>query len=180
MDKLDLRAELRQATADIHERLDRTVGQFDDRTSYRLYLENTFRFRHSVEPALAGHPLWPVQSLIPDLRQDLEDFGLSASVSEVAVPPLSDPAAQIGALYVLEGSGLGARLLFRRAEALGLDAQFGARHLATQIGDPNRWRRFVALLDGAEDIDRSQAVAGAHAVFETALALYAEKISERS
>lgn len=180
LQKLDLRAGLRHGTAHIHERLDAAVGEFTDRASYGRYLQSTYRFRAALEPALMAGAPWPVQSLLADLRRDLADLELPMPAATPPAPRFEGTAAQIGALYVLEGSGLGARLLLRRAEAIGFDEDFGARHLAHQTGDKSRWRRFIALLEAAEDIDPARALAGAHAAFEIALSLYAEKISERS
>ncbi len=53
----------------------------------------------------------------------------------------------LGALYVIEGSALGAMLLRKQAQQLGLSENYGARHLASQTSEPARWRSFVAKLD---------------------------------
>ena len=59
----------------------------------------------------------------------------------------------LGLAYVLEGSALGARLLDRQARALGLDAGFGARHLAAQTADLAAWHTFLGALEAADPFD---------------------------
>jgi heme oxygenase len=82
-------------------------------------------------------------------------------------------AFALGVAYVLEGSALGARLLARRAAALGFDADHGARHLARQTSDMDRWKRFLGELDAIPAEDREQVIAGAASAFDFALAAYA-------
>ncbi|WP_152662414.1 biliverdin-producing heme oxygenase [Devosia soli] len=177
---MDLRADLRRATAAVHEELDASVGQFNDRASYGRYLHNTLAFRERIEPALAQSTIWSTPSLLDDLHADRDDLELAVLPAKLPVNAITDASRQIGAFYVLEGSCLGARLLVRRAEAIGLTGLFGARHLAAQAGDAGRWRNFLSLLDRAEDLDPARAIDGALAVFEVALAIYTEKIGERS
>jgi heme oxygenase len=69
---------------------------------------------------------------------------------------------------VLEGSSLGARLLYRDAQKLGLNATFGARHLAQQSAGFETWRGFQTLLESAEGIELRAAIAAANTAFETA------------
>ena len=73
-----------------------------------------------------------------------------------------------GALYVLEGSSLGARILFKRAQALGLSAAFGARHLALLSGSIDGWRSFLDRLEGADPFGLELAVTASHATFALA------------
>ena len=80
-----------------------------------------------------------------DLR-DLEQT-LPAPVPMRLVPDL--PLAEaLGWLYVAEGSNLGATVLYKLAGQLGLDAGFGARHLAPHPeGAARHWRAFTTALD---------------------------------
>ncbi|MEN1726647.1 biliverdin-producing heme oxygenase PigA, partial [Pseudomonas aeruginosa] len=60
-------------------------------------------------------------------------------------------AEALGWLFVSEGSKLGAAFLFKKAAALELDENFGARHLAEpEGGRAQGWKSFVAILDGIE------------------------------
>ncbi len=172
MQQSSLRLALRQHTEDIHRRLDAAVGAFHDLSSYGAFVSDSLRFRQMVEPALGPAGSWEPQSLLAELRLDGEDLSLPAGDAPDTIAPLSDDSARLGALYVLEGSALGAHVLFERARALGLGAERGARHLAKQIGAPGRWRQFVSHLDARDDLDRAAVLAGANAVFETAFSVY--------
>ena len=75
--------------------------------------------------------------------------------------------ARLGWRYVIAGSSLGARVLLRRAQALGFDATRGAAYLALHArGDA--WTPLVATLDALRlPADAEQAVcAGANAAFD--------------
>jgi heme oxygenase len=92
----------------------------------------------------------------PLLLSDLRDLGLS-------VPPLRDASAlmvasraeALGALYVLEGSTLGGRVIRKALAARGHD------HAGLGFLDPygdrtgERWKSFISVLEreGADDLD---------------------------
>lgn len=169
-----LRDALRTHTAPLHTELDRMVGGFETREQYLPYLRHTYRFRHMVEPAVLGAAFWPVRPIAAEAARDLADLGAPLPVCPV-IAPLTDPSETLGALYVLEGSSVGARLLYRRAQALGLTETFGARHLAEQASQPQRWPEFLNLLnDGSAHLERDRIFAGAEQMFRVALSIYAE------
>ena len=161
------------ATRDLHDRLDRGVGLPADLPAYRRYLAATWRFRSAVEPALAGAQAagrtagWQFLPILPALGRDIAALGM--------IPPGKGPALTLtgmdealGALYVVEGSALGARLIGQRAQDLGLGPARGAGHLAAQRGEAGRWRQFLDRLQGVgPDIDL--AVPAARRVFALAL-----------
>lgn len=168
-----IRLALRQHTQDVHRQLDAAVGVLGDLGGYGAFLVNSFRFRRMIEPGLDRAGSWRPQSLLPELRLDLADLSLPLPPAEPGPP--GQPAgesARIGALYVLEGSALGARLLFERARSLGLSGQRGARHLARQVAEPGRWRDFVEFIETRRDLEPAAVLAGARSAFETAFALY--------
>ena len=149
---------LRNATASLHEVVDNAVGTFTTLDEYRRYLPAQFRFRQSIEQHLLAQA-WPgyVRSWRPvliasEIAADMHDLGL-APAAHMPVALSSDADALMGIAYVLEGSGLGARVLYKRAQALGLTANYGARHLAVQAASPDSWRDFLALLEDAEPLD---------------------------
>lgn len=170
-----LRSYLRDQTSDLHQRLDAQVGAFASVAQYRAFVEHSLVFRRMAEPACAGFAPWNALSLIDDMASDLTDLEGALPPSSPSPVVLRDPAARLGALYVLEGSSLGARLLFRRAEALGFTERFGARHLARQSGDRERWQTFVEFLD-ASTFAPSAVAAGAVLMFEAALEIYGEAL----
>lgn len=165
-----LRQALMQGTRPLHMRLDQGIGALQTLADYQRFLIGSQAFRTALEPALRGDLGWLPLRIAPALGGDLADLGLMA-VAPPPVPALPDLAAQAGALYVAEGSGLGARLLLRRAQALGLDGGHGARHLAVQTAEPGRWPRFLAWLEATGAAPES-VQAAANRVFDLALEAY--------
>ncbi|SMO44696.1 Heme oxygenase [Paracoccus laeviglucosivorans] len=145
------------------------MGEMRGSEDYRHYLRGTYAFRAALEPALddAG---WQVERLLDNLRADLADLGEPVPTAAPA-PALHDFAAKAAALYVLEGSALGARLIARRAAALGFDERHGARHLAQQTAAPTRWPAFLDWLEQSA-APPEPATAAARQVFQTALLAY--------
>ncbi|HEY6917186.1 MAG TPA: biliverdin-producing heme oxygenase [Allosphingosinicella sp.] len=153
------RQELRAATADEHERVDRLFSMFDLGTDegYRAFLSAQAWAYLPVEKALdtAG-----AARLIDDWRErrrahlllaDLEELGAgrmeSSAQSHRGVPVFSAregcerDAAILGALYVLEGSRLGGAVLKRR-----LPPGMPVRFLGTPQS-PGAWRKLLEILD---------------------------------
>lgn len=168
------RAQLRESTSQAHASLDRMVGSFDSPDAYKNYLRGISTFREAVERKVAL-TTWPQQcagwhaelfsDLIADDLRDLEVTSQS-SVDEPNLEP--SPEALLGMLYVLEGSALGSRVLYKRAQELGFDADFGARHLAVQSRRSDRWPAFLALLESADAIDMELVANASRATFKTA------------
>jgi heme oxygenase len=171
------RFRLRDATRAEHARLDAfisTAGFLTSRSRYAVYLSATLAARDAIERGLEEstvsevYPEWRHRLIAACLRQDIVDLGGPAPRLAAPAFPLADRAEILGALYVLEGSSLGARLLQRDASALGLTSELGARHMAAQVADGRAWPRFTALLD-AEAFDHAEEVAclaAAKRVFE--------------
>lgn len=165
---------LRESTADAHAALDDMIGAFDSLSSYKTYLRGISAFRIPVETMLAGRTwpadlaFWSKQTFGGLIRADLADLDLPAD-EEVPMPDIGAAREDmLGMLYVLEGSALGARLLYRRAQALGLRADFGARHLAAQGEKSDRWPRFLHLLESADAIEIDRVAATSRATFTVA------------
>jgi len=177
---IGLRSALRHNTQDEHDRLDAQIGDFSDLQSYRSFLVGSYRFRKCLEPATSTIGFWNAELLLEELTHDLEDLGAGIVSAPVTALRAETQAEQLGLLYVLEGSALGARILFRRAEQLGFTQTHGARHLAGQVSDPRRWRNFLTMLESLGDIDQSLAIRGARACFTAALTHFIEVQSEPS
>jgi len=126
------------------------AGMFDNRERYAAYIGATRRAREPLEQALdqAGaeqlFAMWPRRKIASALRADIANLSGKAVVENnpPSAPVPKNPAQMLGILYVLEGSALGARLLIRRAEAMGMSSTFGARHLASQTGHAERLGEF--------------------------------------
>ncbi len=159
---------LKAATHGTHERLDQRIMRGDPFASldnYRRFLRVQYRFHRDLA-VLYSLPV--LQALLPDLaerqrlqelEQDLRDLGEPLPADDGhALAAGIDPATALGWLYVVEGSNLGAAILFKLAARIGLDASHGARHLAGHPdGRARHWRRFTEALDGnALDADQEQ------------------------
>ena len=175
---------LKASTQAVHERLDSRImaaDPFHDRERYGLFLSVQYRFHRDID---ALYLIPALQAVLPDLdgrrrlaaiRQDMADLGQGvpdpvASAFEGVI----DLPTAFGWLYVSEGSNLGAALLFKAAAALGLDASFGARHLAGHPdGRAQHWREFTAALDALElELEEdARVIAGAEAAFAHVRAL---------
>lgn len=95
--------------------------------------------------------------------QDLQD--LNAQPKTISTPlPQPVGVEAIGWLYCAEGSNVGAAFLYKDAEShLGLNATYGARHLAPHAdGRGKHWREFVQQINalGIDD-DKEAALRGA-------------------
>jgi heme oxygenase (biliverdin-IX-beta and delta-forming) len=136
-----LHQRLRAATADRHERVDAAYSRFDltDVEGYRGFLAAQARALTPAEGALTS-PFLPAWSP----RAHLAAADLAAIGGRPSPPVVMSPmgaAEQVGLLYVLEGSRLGAQVLAGRVPA-GLPKAFlAAAH------PPGAWRVFRAWLD---------------------------------
>ena len=171
---------LRQRTAAAHTAVDEAIGGFGTIESYKAYLRSIAAFRRPLEAALerANWPDalgdWRPRRVGAAIAADLDDLGVRAGEREsdgLAAPVSGDRL--FGTAYVLEGSALGARLLFERAQALGLSATFGARHLALQSGSIDSWRTFLARLEDADPFDFDGALEGSLWAFDHARQAFA-------
>jgi len=173
----DRRQYLRMQTGPVHQELDELVGNFDTIDTYRRYVGGMLRFRQAIELQIAASDLprhglgsFKPSFVASELRQDYQALigpDLPPSSGE-ELPPL-DASALFGTLYVLEGSSLGARLLWRRAKAIGLDETNGAAHLLKQSADKGNWNAFCALLLTADNVDCHKMADAASIAFNRAL-----------
>lgn len=164
---------LRERTAEAHAAVDAAIGGFHDLAGYRSYLRSMAEFRRPIEDRLSV-VAWPEALLdwrparVSDaIVADLADLGITPDIAREPTLPL-DGDGLFGALYVLEGSALGARLLLKRAEAIGLSATHGARHLALLSSNIDGWRGFLARLEQVEPFDLDRALAASLATFQSA------------
>ena len=171
---------LKAATHGVHEQLDNRImaaEPFRNRERYGRFLEMQHRFHRDIDPLYRHAAL---DAVLPDLegRRRLAAIGRDIVDLGQDIPTFSDSSTfedgridlptAFGWLYVAEGSNLGAAFLFKAAAALGLNASFGARHLAGHPdGRARHWREFTAALDAldltAEEEER--VIAGAKAAF---------------
>lgn len=170
---------LKARTTATHQQLDDGImasAPFSSKENYARFLQAQYSFLRDVD-ALYDHA--GLAALLPQLDErrryaaiaaDLDDLGaaLPADGPEAPLDINVDLATALGWLYVTEGSKLGGTILYKLAGKLGLDGQFGARHLAAHPdGAAQHWRQFTAALDSVS-LDAEQearVVAGAEAAF---------------
>ena len=169
---------LRERTSEAHASLDELISSFSGRPGYERYLRGMYAFRAPVEERLSRAEWpetfsgWRPHAVAGLVREDLDDLGLDRPSPETPSSPALTPADLLGISYVLEGSALGARILYQRAQAIGLGADHGARHLAVQSGGIQSWRDYVAILEAAEPFDVEATTAAALAAFQAAEAAF--------
>jgi len=170
------RGRLRTATHAAHARVDacfpRGLADTDD---YRQYLLGMHALVHALERAMIGLDLpepwqkWRKPERVQWLLDDMVAVG--------AMPLHDGPGLRIdsaaeaaGALYVVEGSALGATRLLQDVVAMGLGERHGARFLHRHGGDAagTRWRDYVRCLE-----DGSFGVEEERALFESAARTFA-------
>lgn len=170
---------MRSETMTSHKRLDSLVmshDPFGKRENYIPFLRMQYCFHSDLERIYQDKnlqtlfPLLPQRSRLTLLSQDLEDLRIAKAPLKQRLVVLQELTLQesLGWLFVSEGSRLGAVSLSRRAAALGLSENFGARHLASPPeGAASAWHEFTRiisrLLFSREEEDL--AVAGALAAF---------------
>jgi heme oxygenase len=179
-----LSARLRARTAPLHgqsERLLGLPGAITGRADYAAWLGRFLGLYEPLEQRLTGFTEWPAlgidlasRALTQGLAADLAALGADpndpprAAASDL--PPLPSLAHAMGALYVLEGSALGGRIILRDlqdrlGDQLGQATRFfGGR--GERLGP--MWNSFRGVLDrfGQTHPDLTDAVqSGADATF---------------
>lgn len=145
---------LRRTTRPWHDRVDEAYGRFDlaSRPGLTAFLISQaaalLPMEQAIETCGAADFLrgWPRRRRGPALATDLQSLGLAVPLATYDVS-LPSRLHGIGALYVLEGSKLGARVLLRRVAASpDADVRRATAFLAhSERGD---WAAFLSQLDG--------------------------------
>ena len=183
----DLRMRLREATAQIHERLHGHAGLGAAATGamarddYRLLLARLWGFHKAFEEALdeAARSLaldiaMADRARAPMLEAELKTLGLDAR--QIAQLPRcdhifrpADAAAFMGALYVVEGSTLGGVHIARALSGLFDGPEGEGRKFFLGYGERHSlmWRGFLARLDAfaGDEFCEAAAIEGAVRTF---------------
>lgn len=163
-------AQLRQKTAEMHQRVEKKLGmnRLSDRETYEAVLRAFFGFYGSVESPL----LQKVADILPDreqrkktewLKQDLNALGLPAkSIQDLPRATslnVTSPAQAMGALYVLEGSTLGGAYIAAHIQkTLGIDSESGGRFFMNYGSErQTMWERFRTQLTGFATTEAQEA-----------------------
>ncbi|MFF7707594.1 biliverdin-producing heme oxygenase [Pseudomonas sp. NPDC007930] len=142
-----------------HERLEALVKArepFASRDNFARFVAAQYLFQYDLQhlyasPVLAAHVEdLPARCRVEAARLDLADFGVPVPAGDDSIRAREMGLGEALAwIFVSEGSKLGAEFLFKKAAALELNEQFGARHLAApEGGRAQGWKAFVKALDG--------------------------------
>ncbi|MGC5778888.1 biliverdin-producing heme oxygenase [Methylobacterium sp. NFXW15] len=177
MDQPILHQRLRAATASTHEALERELdwkARVATLAGYRDMLARLHGFHAAWEPAigaaLADGDFFDARRRLSALREDLAYLGLSeagiGALPLAKVIALSGPAPAMGALYVLEGSTLGGRVIGKHiASAHGLMDGGLAYYSGHGVRTGAMWSAFRARLD-TFDAEGDQVMAAANETFD--------------
>ncbi|MEL7937051.1 biliverdin-producing heme oxygenase [Pseudomonas delhiensis] len=169
---------LNLATHAPHQRLDNAVKAhepFASRENFTPFVVAQYLFQSELQALYQDAELG---ALFPDLpercralqaKADLADLGAEVPAPVAGAITRPSRAEALGWLFVSEGSKLGAAFLIKRVAALGLDENFGARHLGEPSGGrAEGWKRFTRTLDGLalSAAEEREAEAGALAAFD--------------
>ena len=171
---------LRTRTATLHAHLDRVVYSACVDEAFRLgrllaiHYDALTLLVPALEQAGAKHvyPGWEGRSWLPALEEDLRLLRVRPHKISEHPPSFAKEPEIWGALYSLEGSHLGNRIILRSVLECGSeDERRATQFLSHGSGEPSAWGRFVAQLDNHRYCGEvfEWAALGAERVFETYL-----------
>lgn len=174
------RTMLRARTAALHSDLDRMVNSFCAGDSLRLgrllaiHYDALWLLVPALERAGADHvcPGWEGRSRLAAIEGDLKVLHMRPYRTYAHPPSFVREPEIWGALYAIEGSRLGSRVLLRRVTEFGDEEERRAtQFLSHGLENGAVWGKFVARLDGLHYCDEAfeLAVLGAERVFKTYL-----------
>ena len=154
-DPVSVRADLRLATEEVHERLHeaeafRLIGESAlGLHDYGRLLGALLRFHRAVRPVLAAHPETAVlgggSHRLERLESDLRHIGAAVPSSGPETLAL-DRDEVVGCLYVVQGSTLGGRVIYRQLDYLFAGVE-GRSFFLGSDGEPLKWKKVRALLE---------------------------------
>lgn len=153
---LTRRERLRAQTSEVHRQLDQWLdasGAFTRADAYRGFIAGMVRFYgaavHAIGPDLAR--VWPGWSRWNPLQALIQD-ALALRVQPPALRlqgDFSTAGAQLGLLYVVVGSSLGARVLVRRLSDMPAAVRGAGQYLGHLDAERWAWPDFVETLESA-------------------------------
>jgi heme oxygenase (biliverdin-IX-beta and delta-forming) len=172
-------AHLRTATREAHQALEGALGLLDPHLTliaYTRLLRRFYGFWVVWEPQISilldDDALLRPRRRLHLLAADLKMLGFSnedlAALPRCPAPDITCRAEAFGALYVMEGSTLGGRVIGRNLErCLGPACQGAATYFNGYGRQTNRmWQEFLVVLNAMPGEDAEAAARGATATFE--------------
>lgn len=159
-----------------HDSVDEAVMSnqpFASQENYAKFLQTQHEFHETVRSLYGDAEL---NQQLPSLdtlgradkvQDDMQALNVQPAKIDVARPTI-EGAKRIGWLYCVEGSNIGAAILYKEAGKIQLDESHGASHLAAHPdGRKAHWLAFKALLDNLQlsDEDKQLALQGSDDAF---------------
>lgn len=152
-----LSTQIKEATKTAHQQLEgvvvRKLKAIESDADYAEFLKHFYVYFHSVEQAIAPYI---TADILPDykdrrnssyLKQDIEALGSDVvALPDAVAPSINNVSEALGALYVLEGSIMGGRIIVQMLEKLGITkgvSFFSGYGEATG----QKWETFIDVLN---------------------------------
>ncbi len=156
MTELTITEALKAHSSQTHDALDALVMQmepFANHDNYRKFLQAQYEFHCAVQPIYHDVDIaknfdgLSALSRLDRIKKDMADLEVTPANISVAVPTFN-AAEAVGWLYCVEGSNVGAAILYKEAAKIDLKEDFGASHLAAHPdGRMPHWRHVKAKID---------------------------------
>ena len=154
-----------RATHDSVDNLVMSMQPFASQDNYRKFLQAQYEFHSTVNPIYQNAQLaaqfegLAELSRLERLKSDMQDLQVEPYGQDVEEPTFTDAEA-IGWLYCVEGSNVGAAILYKEAGKIDLKDDFGAAHLAAHPdGRMPHWRSVKAKIDALPLSDEEKVAA---------------------
>ncbi|OPH37848.1 biliverdin-producing heme oxygenase [Moraxella equi] len=176
MSELTLTEALKEHSRTTHDAVDNLVMSmepFASHDNYRKFLQAQYEFHSTVNPIYHNEKLASQIDGLAELarldrvKSDMKDLEATPFDRDVETPTFTDSEA-IGWLYCVEGSNVGAAILYKEAGKIDLSDEFGASHLAAHAdGRMPHWRATKAKINALplSDDDKQSAMKGADDAF---------------
>lgn len=176
MSELTLTETLKEHSRTTHDAVDNLVMSmepFASHDNYRKFLQAQYEFHTTVNPIYHNEKFTSVFEGLAKLarldrvKSDMKDLEVEPYGIDVEQVSYTDSEA-IGWLYCVEGSNVGAAILYKEAGKIDLSDEFGASHLsAHEDGRMPHWRDTKAKIDALpiSEEDKQSAMKGADDAF---------------
>ncbi|WP_446745699.1 biliverdin-producing heme oxygenase [Silvibacterium acidisoli] len=170
---------LRSGTAEAHEALEGELRLASSALSLAEYVHTlqTFegfvsRWEDEAEQACPPHlkPTFEQRRRARLLQGDLRHFDASKAEEQPRIPPITNTAAFLGSMYVMEGSTLGGQMIARHVEShLHLSNGDGYSYFLGHGANTGRmWKEFIEILNReSQDLPEAEIVSSARRTFES-------------
>lgn len=159
MSEQTLSEALKSHSRQTHDSVDNLVMSakpFESLENYGKFLQAQYEFHKTVKSVYNNPHLMTVFANLPALSRfervvdDMADLNVVPFANAPVAPTFSDDEA-IGWFYCVEGSNVGAAILYKEAGKINLNDTHGARHLAAhEEGRMPHWRDTKAKINALE------------------------------